>query len=99
MDNRVQSAWLVTPPSLLDSPVNVLSHLGHAQLCVALWPVAHQVPLSMGSPGKNTGVGCHALLQEVFLTLGLNLLLLRLLHWQAERLLTARATWEAPSQF
>ena len=27
------------------------------------WTVAHQVPLSWDSPGKNTGVGCHALLQ------------------------------------
>ena len=33
------------------------------------------------SPGKNTGVGCHALLQGIFLTQGLNLSLLRLLHW------------------
>ena len=28
------------------------------------------------SPGKNTGVGCHFLLQEIFLTQGLNLPLL-----------------------
>ena len=35
------------------------------------------------SPGKNTGVGCHALLQGIFLTQGLNLGLLCLLHWQA----------------
>ena len=28
------------------------------------------------SPGKNTGVGCHALLQGTFLTQGLNLCLL-----------------------
>ena len=35
------------------------------------------------SPGKNTGVGCHALLQGIFLTQGLNLSLLCLLHWQA----------------
>ena len=28
--------------------------------------VAHQAPLSMDSPGKNTGVGCHALLQGFF---------------------------------
>ena len=34
------------------------------------------------SPGKNTGVGCHALLQEVFPTQGSNLHLLWLLHWQ-----------------
>ena len=34
------------------------------------------------SPGKNTGVCCHALLQQIFLTQGLNLWLLRLLHWR-----------------
>ena len=33
------------------------------------------------SPGKNTGVGCHALLQGIFLTPG-NPCLLCLLHWQ-----------------
>ena len=27
------------------------------------WTEVHQVPLSMGSPGRNTAVGCHALLQ------------------------------------
>ena len=34
------------------------------------------------SPGKNTGVGCHALLQGIFLTEGSNPRLLSLLHWQ-----------------
>ena len=34
------------------------------------------------SPGKNTGVGCHALLQGTFPTQGLNPCLLLLLHWQ-----------------
>ena len=34
------------------------------------------------SPGKKTGVGCHALLQGIFLTQGSNLSLLSLLHWQ-----------------
>ena len=34
------------------------------------------------SPGENTGVGCHALLQGVFLTQGSNPRLLCLLHWQ-----------------
>ena len=32
-------------------------------------------------PGKNTGVDCHALLQRIFPTQGLNLCLLCLLHW------------------
>ena len=27
--------------------------------------VAHQAPLSMDSPGKNTGVGCHAPLGDI----------------------------------
>ena len=35
------------------------------------------------SPGKNTGVGCHALLQGIFPTQGSNLDLLHLLHCQA----------------
>ena len=37
----------------------------------------------MGSPGKSSGVGCHALLQGLFLTQGWNL---HLLHWQADSL-------------
>ena len=36
------------------------------------------------SPGKNTGVGCHFLLQGLFLTQGSNA---RLLQWQADSLL------------
>ena len=36
------------------------------------WTVAYQVPPSMEFPGKNTGVGCHFLLQEIFLIQGLN---------------------------
>ena len=34
------------------------------------------------SPGKNTGVGCHALLQGIFPIQGSNLRLLCLLQWQ-----------------
>ena len=37
----------------------------------------------MGFSGKNTGVGCRALLQGIFSTQGLNPCLLHLLHWQA----------------
>ena len=40
------------------------------RLFVTPWTVAHQAPLSMDSPGKDTGVGCHALLQGIFLTQG-----------------------------
>ena len=43
--------------------------------------IAHQALCPWDSPGKNTGVGCHALLQRIFLTQGLNPRLLCLLHW------------------
>ena len=36
------------------------------------------------SPGKKTGVGCHAVLQGIFLTQGSNWHLLFLLHWQVD---------------
>ena len=54
-----------------------------------LWPhdgkswLISQTPLSRDSPGKNTGVDCHALLQGIFPTQGSNLCLL---HWQSPAL-------------
>ena len=47
------------------------------------WVVACQAPLSMDFPGKKTGVGCHLLLQGIFLTQVLNR---HLLLWQADSL-------------
>ena len=41
-----------------------------------------RLPHPWDSPGKNTGVGCHFLLQGIFLTQGSNPRLLCLLHWQ-----------------
>ena len=48
------------------------------------------------SPGKNTGVGCHVLLQGIFLTQESNSGLLSLLYWQAGPL--PRRHWEAPAR-
>ena len=62
--------------------------LNHVQLFVTPWTVGCQVPLSMDSPGKNAGVGCHAFLQRTFLTQGLNLCLLQILYHCT--------TWEGP---
>ena len=42
------------------------------------------------SPGKNTGVGCHALLQGIFLTQGWNP---HLIHWQVGSLPLAPPGW------
>ena len=41
----------------------LLSHFNRVRLCVTPWTAAHQNPPSWDSPGKNTGVGCHFLLQ------------------------------------
>ena len=52
------------------------------QLCPTLCdPMDHSLP-SSSSPGKDTGMSCHALLQESFPTQGSNPCLLCLLHWQ-----------------
>ena len=49
------------------------------------------------SLGKNTGVGCHARLQGIFLTQGLNPRLLYLLHWQVGSL--PLEPWGKPIDF
>ena len=66
----------------------------HVWLFATLWTVAHQAPLSMGFPSKNTGMGCHFLLQGFFLTQGVNL---PLLHWQADSLLLSHQGSPVPS--
>ena len=51
----------------------LVAQLSHVQLFATPWSVTLQAPLFMGnSPSKNTGVGCHVLLQGIFLTQGLN---------------------------
>ena len=61
--------------------VCVLSCLSCLTLCN---PMDYSLPGSSvhgDSPGKNTGVGCHALLLGIFPTQELNLHFLCLLHW------------------
>ena len=65
---------------------------------VTPWTVAHQVLCPWGSPGKNTGVGCHALLQGIFLTQESNLCLLCFLHWQVGSLPLAPPHLEIPDK-
>ena len=57
----------------------VLSRFSHVQL---FEPTGLLCPWEF--PGKITGMGCRALLQGIFLTQGLDLHLLGLLHWQAD---------------
>ena len=51
-------------------------------LCDPMDYIACKATLSMEFPGKNTGVGCHVLIQGIFPTQGSNPCLLCLLHWQ-----------------
>ena len=53
-----------------------LSCFSRVRLFANLWTVAHRLLYPCDSPGKNTGVGCHALLQGIFQTQGSNLGLL-----------------------
>ena len=60
--------------------VCVLSRISHVQLFVTPWTVESVRPLRpWNSPGKNIGVGCHALLQDIFQTQRSNLSLLNIL--------------------
>ena len=62
-------------------------HVKLLQFCSTLWdPIDYSPPGSSvhrNSPGKNTEVGCHSLLQGIFPTQGSNPCLLGLPHWQA----------------
>ena len=74
--------------------VCTLSHFSNIWLFVTPWTAARQASLSMHSPGKNTGVGCHFLLQGIFPTQGSNWHLLHcrriLYHWA-----TREAWWKS----
>ena len=50
----------------------VLSHFSHVRLFATLWTIAHQDLCPWDSPGKNTEVGWHFLLQRIFPTQELN---------------------------
>ena len=93
--SRQQSSWNTATREAshaqLQSFHGAPSHGGAlvARSCPALmtpWTVAWQgLYCPWDSPDKNTGVGCHSLLQGIFPTQGLKLYLL---HWQADSLLT-----------
>ena len=61
----------------------MLIHFSSVRLFAAPMDCSPQTSLSVGFFSQTTGVGCHALLQGIFLTQRLNPRLLCLLHWQA----------------
>ena len=78
--------------------LHVCVHVHALQLCPTFCdPVDYSPPGSSvhgDSPGKNTGVGCHALLQGIFPIQGSNPRFLVYLHWEAGSL-PPGATWES----
>ena len=70
--------WLIgyknkTPIYVTYKKVKVkVKSLSPVQLFVTPWTVAYQLLPPWDSPGKSTGVGCHFLLQGIFLTQGSN---------------------------
>ena len=82
---------MVKPQQLLNSRSNSRSSsivvawlLQRVQLFATPWTVAHRAsPRPWDSPGKNTGVGCHFLLQGIFQTQGSTP---NLLYWQMDSL-------------
>ena len=64
----------------------MLSRFSCVWLFATPWTVALQASLPWDFPGKNTGVGCHLLLQGIFPTQESNLHLLPLLRWPVSSL-------------
>ena len=67
----------------------MLSRFSCVWLCNAMDCKPTRLLCPWDSPGRNTGVGCHTLLQGIFPTQGSNPHLLCLLLWQAGSLLLA----------
>ena len=86
---------LTSPTQVVDAlHACVLSRFSHIRLFATTWTVSS---VHGDSPGKNTGVGCHALLQGIFLTQGSNPCLLYLLISAAlaSGFFTSSTAWEA----
>ena len=85
-------------------PYIIYIYMSNIQMCCAKslqawlmtpWTIARQAPLSMGLSRQEYWSGLPCPPQGIFLTQGLNLCLLHLLHWQVGSFTTS-TTWEAP---
>ena len=76
-----QEYWsgLPFPSPVIKYEVSEVKSLSHVRLSATPWTMASQALCPWDSPGKNTAVGCHVLLQGIFPTQGLNPCLLHLL--------------------
>ena len=72
----------------------MLSRFSCVQLFAILWTVAAGLLCPWDSPGKNTGIGCHTVLQGIFPDPGIEPPSLRF-PALVSRFLTTSTTWEA----
>ena len=72
--------WHILASFVMCACIRVVAVMSDSFQLYGLQPPRLLCPLS--SPGKNTGVGCHAFLLVIFLTQGWNPHLFSLLHWQ-----------------
>ena len=81
----IAKLWRQPKCPLMDEQIKKMWYICIYIRCVHshIWPFATPWTAAWNFPGKSTGVDCHFLLQGIFLTQGLNLHLLWLLHWQA----------------
>ena len=61
--NKQPVSLCTLPQIMLLLLLLLLSCFSRVRLCATPWTAAHQGPRPWDSPGKNTGVGCHFLLQ------------------------------------
>ena len=80
---KIKTSCCCSQTSMFLMCVCTLSCFSCVRSCVTPWIVPCRLLCPCDSPGKNIGMGCHALLQGIFPTQGLNPCLLCLLHWQA----------------
>ena len=66
--------------------VRVLSQVWHVWLFALYGPQFARLLCPRDFPGKNTGAGCHFLLQRIFMTQASNSHFLWLLHWRENSL-------------
>jgi len=97
MQRRIEGKKVVTGDRNCLSRSVVIHACVHAKLlqsCPTLWPQPARLLCLWDYPGKNTGVGCHALLQGIFLNPGIKPKSL-MSPALGGRFFTTSTTWEA----
>ena len=67
LDPATAKNWILRTTQMKEDMLCVcVPVVSHVRLFAIFWTIAHQAPLLWDLPIKNTGVGCHFLLQGIF---------------------------------